>query len=199
MSLDPFVAQASMTTASAKEKVDGLKEIIRSTETAMLTTRSADGHLHSRAMAPAHSDEDKELKFVFLANNVSHKFDEMKNDGNVNVAFLNPSTTAWASIAGKVKMTNDRDVVKKYWSKGTSAWFGDLKDGVHKGDETDPRVSVIEVIPEEVRYWYPTEGKVMRAVEIGIDALTGQVASPGELRTLTPKEVLWLFADLSNM
>jgi hypothetical protein len=29
----------------------------------------------------------------------------------------------------------------------------------------------------------------MRAVEIGIDTLTGQVASPGELRTLSPTEV----------
>lgn len=71
----------------------------------------------------------------------------------------------------------------------TGAWFGDLKDGIHKGDAMDPRVSVIEVIPDEIRYWYPTEGKIMRAIEIGVDALTGRVASPGELRTLTLKEV----------
>ncbi|KAF5351684.1 hypothetical protein D9756_007697 [Leucocoprinus leucothites] len=188
--LDPYVAMSSMTTATAKEKIDGLKQIMSSTETAMLTTRSVDGHLHSRAMAPASSKEDKDLKFVFLANNASHKFEEMENDANVNLAFINPSTTAWASIAGKVKISSDRDDVKKYWAKGTGAWFGDLKDGVHKGDYTDPRVSVIEVIPDEIRYWYPTEGKIMRAVEIGIDSLTGQVASPGELRTLSHKEML---------
>jgi hypothetical protein len=28
-----------------------------------------------------------------------------------------------------------------------------LKDGVHTGDENDPRVSVIEVIPKEIQYW----------------------------------------------
>jgi len=129
--LDPFVAQSSMSSASTQEKVDGgssysiilcfsmylhvsgLREIISSTQTAMLTTRSPDGHLHSRAMAPASctllialfffslisplAKEDKEQKFVFLANNVSHKFDEMKNDEHVNVAFINPTTTAWAS------------------------------------------------------------------------------------------------------
>jgi len=93
------------------------------------------------------------------------------------------------SIAGKAKLIDDREVVNKYWSAGTGAWFGDLKDGVHKGDSTDPRVSVIQVVPEEIRYWYPTKGKVLRAVEIGVDALTGQVASPGELRTITPAEV----------
>lgn len=29
----------------------------------------------------------------------------------------------------------------------------------------------------------------MRTIEIGIDALTGGVATPGEIRTLSPKEV----------
>jgi len=129
--LDPFVAQSSVSSASAQEKVDGgssysvmpcssmyllvtgLREIISSTQTAMLTTRSPDGHLHSRAMAPASctlsvaffffsltsllAKEDKEQTFVFIANNVSHKFDEMKKDAHVNVAYINPSTTAWAS------------------------------------------------------------------------------------------------------
>ncbi|KAF9447955.1 hypothetical protein P691DRAFT_801518 [Macrolepiota fuliginosa MF-IS2] len=187
--LDPYTAQASMTTANTKEKIDGLREIISATETAMLTTRSAEGHLHSRAMAPVSSQEDKDLKFVFFANNVSPKFDEIKYDCNANVSFMNPSTTAWASIAGKAKIINDRDTIKKYWSTGISAYFGDLRDGVHKGDASDPRVSVIEVVPDEIRYWYPTKGKVMRAVEVGIDTLTGQVTSPGELRNLTHKEI----------
>lgn len=71
----------------------------------------------------------------------------------------------------------------------TSAWFGDLKDGVHKGDEKDPRVSLIEVIPDEIRYWYVTRGKVGRAVEIGVGAVTGKTVSPGELRTITKQEV----------
>ncbi|EKM74653.1 hypothetical protein AGABI1DRAFT_80845 [Agaricus bisporus var. burnettii JB137-S8] len=187
--LDPYTASASVITANTEQKIDGLKEIIESTQTAMLTTRSKEGHLHSRAMAPASSKEDKDLKFVFIANNASHKFEEMRQDENVNVAFLNPSTTAWASIAGKAKVINNRDIVEKYWTKGTGAWFGDLKDGVHKGDASDPRVSLIEVIPEEIRYWYPTEGKIMRAVEIGYDALTGGVATPGEIRNISPKEI----------
>jgi hypothetical protein len=30
------------------------------------------------------------------------------------------------------------------------AWFGDLGDGIHKGDENDPRVVIIDVTPSEV-------------------------------------------------
>lgn len=75
------------------------------------------------------------------------------------------------------------------FSLRTAAWFSDLKDGLHTGDENDPRVSLIEVIPEEIRYWYVTKGKVGRAVEIGVGAVTGKTASPGELRTITKQEV----------
>lgn len=70
-----------------------------------------------------------------------------------------------------------------------SAWFGDLKDGVHKGDEHDPRVAIIEVIPDEIRYFSATKGTVGRALETGISVVTGGVSVPGELRTITSSEV----------
>ena len=71
----------------------------------------------------------------------------------------------------------------------TGAWFGDLGDGVHKGDQHDPRVALIEVIPDEIRYWVATKGAVTRTLEIGISALTGKGAAPGQLRTITKEEV----------
>jgi len=65
-----------------------------------------------------------------------------------------------------------------------------LKDGVHKGDANDPRISIIQVIPDEIRYWYSTKGTVGRAIEIGVSALTSKTATPGELRTITKDEIL---------
>lgn len=44
---------------------------------------------------PAYSNT--QLTLVFLANNASHKFEEIEHDGNVNVSFFNGDTTAWAS------------------------------------------------------------------------------------------------------
>ena len=71
----------------------------------------------------------------------------------------------------------------------TAAWFGDLGDGVHKGDHNDPRVAIIEVIPDEIRYWYATRSKVGQAVDIAVSAVSGRTAAPGELRTITKDEV----------
>lgn len=73
--------------------------------------------------------------------------------------------------------------------RSTSAWFGDLGDGVHKGDQNDPRVAIIEVIPDEIRYWTSTRTAIGRTIEIGVSALTGKGAAPGELRTIGKEEV----------
>jgi general stress protein 26 len=94
-----------------------------------------------------------------------------------------------SSFSGKAKIVQDREVIKKHWSSVTSAWFGDLGDGVHKGDANDPRVSIIEVVPDEIRFWYPTATSVGRAMEIAVAAATGNTAAPGELHTITKDEV----------
>ncbi|KJA27821.1 hypothetical protein HYPSUDRAFT_62853 [Hypholoma sublateritium FD-334 SS-4] len=187
--LDPYTAQARNDTATPQEKIQGLKEIMKATQTAMLTTRSRDGQFHSRAMAPVPPDSETQLTLTFIANNVSHKFEEIENDSHVNVSFLDPSTTNWASFSGKAKIITDHEEIKKKWSTGVSAWFGDLKDGVHKGDVNDPRVSLIQVIPDEIHYWQTNKGKVGRALDIGVSAVTGKTASPGELRTITKGEI----------
>jgi general stress protein 26 len=85
----------------------------------MLTTRSPHGDLHSRAMtpcAPHESDPGHGLYFLFFANNVSHKFDEIKTDHHVNVSFYNYTTTDWASVAGKARITQDKKLIKDHWS-----------------------------------------------------------------------------------
>lgn len=52
--LDPYVAKASdHPKITPQEKIKGVHEIVKAAKTAMLTTRAADGHMHSRAMAPA--------------------------------------------------------------------------------------------------------------------------------------------------
>ncbi|KAF6763094.1 hypothetical protein DFP72DRAFT_986845 [Ephemerocybe angulata] len=189
--LDSYTAKAEElgNKLTPQEKITGFKEIIDSVQTAMLTTRSADGQLHSRAMNPSKRTTDTQLNLVFVANNASHKFEEIQNDSHVNVSFYDPSTSNWASISGKARLLRDKDEIKKHWTAPTAAWFGDLKDGVHKGDENDPRISLIEVIPDEIRYWYVTRGKIGRAMEVGVGAVTGKVASPGELRTITKQEI----------
>jgi len=105
------------------------------------------------------------------------------------LSFLDPSTTCWVSVSGHAKITNNKEFIKKLWSPMVSAWFGNLGDGIHKGDENDPRVSVLQVVPDEIRYWYATRTRVGQMAEIVTSAVTGGTAAPGELRTITKAEI----------
>ncbi|KAF9070067.1 hypothetical protein BDP27DRAFT_1382885 [Rhodocollybia butyracea] len=187
--LDPYTSKAENNSVSPQEKIKDLHEIIKSVSTGMLTTRASSGCMHSRAMVPTSPQSDIQTSLYFFANKASHKFDEIDNDSHVNVSFCDPKTSNWVSYAGIAKISQDRELIKKHWHAGLSAWFGDLKDGVHKGDEHDPRVALIEVEPNEIRYWIATKGSVGRVLETGYNALTGGVSVPGELRTITTSEI----------
>ena len=67
------------------------------------------------------------------------------------------------------------------------SYFGDLGDGIHKGDENDPRVAIIEVVPDEIRYWLASSLPV--AAQEVASKIQGKVNVPGELRTITKAEV----------
>lgn len=54
-------------------------------------------------------------------------------------------TTDWLSVAGKARISDDRERIKETFSSLTSSWFGDLGDGVHDGSANDPRVQLIVV------------------------------------------------------
>ena len=86
---------------------------------------------------------DDGLHFSFISDNTSHKQDELNTVDDVNVAFLDPSSTNWVSVCGKAKTHQDREQINKLWNPMVSAWFGDLGDGVHKGNKEDPRVCII--------------------------------------------------------
>ena len=51
--LDPYSVKAHNDDLSPQEKIEGLHAIVKKVKTGLFTTRTADGHLHARAMAPA--------------------------------------------------------------------------------------------------------------------------------------------------
>jgi general stress protein 26 len=132
--LDPYSAKAERTDVTPQQKITDLHGILKSTKTCMLTTRSADGQLHARAMIPTAPKSATQLSLIFIANNASHKFEELQNDAHVNVSFCDTSSTSWASFCGKARISQDKNLIKENWSTTVAGYFGDLKDGVHKGN-----------------------------------------------------------------
>jgi general stress protein 26 len=111
--LDPYTTAAEHNELTPQKKIDGLNEIIKATHMCMLTTRCPTGELHSRAMSAASTEG---LQFLFLANNVSYKFEELSADNHVNLGFIDTKTTNWASVSGTATVTRDQALIEKLWS-----------------------------------------------------------------------------------
>jgi len=110
--------------------VDGLK-------IGLLATNRPDIGPVSRSMATAKRDGPD---FLYLANKDSQKFKDIENDKTAQITFQDSKTQNWASITGTVTTSsNDDPRIKELYGPTVSAWFGDLKDGVHNGTADDPR------------------------------------------------------------
>ncbi|KAF9227335.1 hypothetical protein BS17DRAFT_460205 [Gyrodon lividus] len=187
--LDPYTRIAESKNVALQERITDLHTAIKAAKTGMLVTRDSNGNLHSRPMNPASPLDNLQLNLIFLANNASSKFEEIENDSHVNVSFFDPSSTDWVSYSGRARVTQDRDLIHKHWSSFITGYIGNLGDGVHQGDEKDPRVAVIEIIPDEIKYWITKKSHVFRTVQVAAGAAMGRATAPGELRTISKEEV----------
>ena len=70
-----------------------------------------------------------------------------------------------------------------------SAWFGDLKDGVHDGTYKDPRMALIEVKSNYIVHWKKTVGMLGFMKEVGQASYMGSVAQTGLTREFQKDEI----------
>ena len=93
--------------------------------------------------------------FLFLANKHSTKFSDLDQNKEVQVSFQDAkSTQNWISISGTAITTSNSDPrIKDIWSRGASAWFGDLGDGKHTGEERRcTNCTYINFMPQRYRW-----------------------------------------------
>lgn len=80
-------------------------ELIEDIEIAMMTTRRADGHLVSRAMATQKRAAGADLWFV--TSESSDKLQEIAHDPHVNLAYYKDRTREWISASGIAAPSRD--------------------------------------------------------------------------------------------
>src|SRR3954468_21540943 len=96
-------------TSRMRKELKKLYEMIEELDTAMLTTRRADGHLVSRAMANQKHAPGADLWFV--TTEASGKLDDLAADPHINLAYYKDRTREWVSVAGLAKVSRDRDTI----------------------------------------------------------------------------------------
>lgn len=122
--------------------MEKLHEQIEDMEIAMMTTRRADGHLESRAMATQRRAAGADLWFV--SRDDTAKLRDIEADPHVNLAYYKDRTREWVSVSGLAKVSRDRAKIRELYAPDWKMWFGEEGDPRH-GTPDDPRIVLIGI------------------------------------------------------
>jgi len=136
-------------------------EIARDARFAMVTSRSADGELHSRPMTPQLVDDQATIWFLVAADTELAR--DVSLAPEVNVAFAESSS--WLSVAGHAELLDDRARIEEFWSSASEAWFPEGPD--------DPRLRVLRVSGSSAEYWAAPGGRVATVISFVKAKMTG--------------------------
>ncbi len=156
-----------------KEAQKKLKEMVTDIKTVMFATNLASVPL---SVVPMHTKEvDDSGNIWFLsASNSDHNRD-IKLNSNAQLLYSDPNDMKFISIFGDAKISNDKETIKKLYSKMDNAWF----DG-----PGDPNATAIQFTPREAVYWSNDDNKLVTLFKLGMAALTGKdqdLGSSGKL------------------
>ena len=96
------------------------RDLLDGVHSAMLTSVSADGSLHSRPMALHEPEDDGDLWFI--ADLRSDKAHQIEGDQHVNLSFAK-GDSRWVSVTGTAQLVQDDARLAELWSPFAEAWF----------------------------------------------------------------------------
>ena len=184
---EPTVNKQYDTTTPKDEQWKDLYGIIDGKNVSMLSTYRQGIGMVGRSMAIA---KRQGPDILMLANKDSQKFKDLSSNKEVQVTIQDLKSQDWVSISGVAASTsNDDPRIKDLYNPMVSAWFGDLKDGVHDGTYKDPRMAIIEVKAKYIVYWKKTVSSLGFMKEVAQAAYTGDVAQTGAHREFDEGEI----------
>ena len=111
-------------------------------------------------------------KLYFFTRHNSGKTDEIGHFDKLNLAYVDIDDNMFVSIAGRGRLSYDRERMRKYWSPMVGAWFPKGLD--------DPQLALIEVDVDSAQYWDSTSSSTRYLWEVAAANLTGREPNLGE-------------------
>ena len=147
-----------------QEDIETFRQLIKGIDIAMVTTQSEEG-LVSRPMKTQEVEFDGDL--WFFTKKQTDKYDEIKHDSHVNVAYVGKS---YVSVRGKAEIVDDLEKKKEYWTKA--------HEKIMQTNYDDPNVILIKIKAEAAEYW--ETGNFIKNVEPS-PGLLSTIISPSKL------------------
>jgi general stress protein 26 len=165
-----------------KSELEKFYAAIESIETAMMTTRRADGHLRSRAMANQKKAAGADLWFVCREGTA--KLTDLKHDQHINLTYYRNSNREWISVSGTAVVSRDRAKIQELYAPDWKAWFPEEGDARH-GTADDPRMVLIGVTIHGAEFLEVNKPRPVILFELVKGWLTGSEPELGEMHELT--------------
>lgn len=141
---------------------------------AMLTTQEND-RLVSRPMASLARPGDGRIYFITRLD--TGKVAEIGGSAPVNLAYADPSSNNYLSIAGRATTSQDRAKLNELWSLFAEAWLPEGPDA--------PDTALITVEPDEATLWNGTSSSLIQSVRMLAAVVTQSPPSGTKVEQVT--------------
>jgi len=164
-SIDEQQVENNKKDLTGTEAVEKIQLLIDKASCCFFVTRANLNPSHnSRPMSVQKTDESGHIWFFSAKDSVKNM--ELAEDKNVSLYFQGSSYSDFLELNGQCVVTDDRRKIEELWDPTVKAWFTDGID--------DPRISVIQFIPETGYYWDNKHGNAIAGIKMLISAVAGK-------------------------
>ena len=153
-----------------------LWNMIKDIRFGMLTHRHPDGSLHAHPLTTQDKSLGEDGLLHFFVSRQTELGQRLRQDGNVNIAYVDPAKDVYVSLAAHATVKEDEALRKRLFNALDKAWF--------PGGVDDPNLELVEVQIRHAEYWNAKESKLTQLLKIATAAATHQQAHVGEHREL---------------
>lgn len=145
--------------------VEKIRELIDKAGSCFFVTSTSLNNSHkSRPMSVQKTDEAGHIWFLSAKDSMKNM--EIAADTDVTLYFQGSSYSDFLELNGHAVISYDREKIEELWDPTVKAWFTEGKD--------DPRISVIQFIPDSGYYWDNKHGNAVAGIKVLISAIAGK-------------------------
>nr|WP_299380211.1 pyridoxamine 5'-phosphate oxidase family protein [uncultured Halomonas sp.] len=154
---------------SSPEHKQKIWNMIKDIQVGMLVTEDGD----TPRARPMHLVQDEyDGTLWFYTKRSAEKVMESQQDSKVCLSFSDQEEGIYVSMSGTANLTDNRELIDKYWNPFVGAWFP-------KGKE-DPDVALMEIKIQMGEHWKAKESKAFQLYEIAKANMTDKTPDMGE-------------------
>ena len=143
-------------------QMDTIQAMVKDIKYTMMTTRNGENHLNSCTINTTETSIGAK-EIWFIGHKPSETVDNIKQNPEVNLAYVTQESDKYLSISGTAELVEDEEKLNELWSVMYNAYFEQGKD--------DPKVQLIKVVPHGAEYW-ANGNAIASAVKMAAAALT---------------------------